>query len=285
MKIDSLAANQADSTTPQLAIDSALVLNDSLAVKPVVVQKPIPPKIEYRTSIFKDHNLQQEHKIGLIRNSVREEWLIAVLVIVIAIIAYLRVSYYKRFTQLIAASFDYQLSSQLVREESILTQRVSLFLTGIFWISVSLLVSQSLKFYGLIPLGLSQFGAFGLMMLLVMTIYTVKILFIRLIGSILEVQKETESYVFNLFLYNKLSGLILLPLVILIRIMPPGYSKAMFALAAGVLVLGFISRVFRGFAIGMAKKGVSVIHLVLYFCTLEILPVLLMTKFLSEQLN
>jgi len=87
------------------------------------------------------------------------------------------------------------------------------------------------------------------------------------------------------FLYNKLSGLLLLPMVILIRFMPEDFSKVFFIAGLAVLGISFIARMTRGILIGLSKKGVSIVHLVLYFCTLEILPIVLGIKFLSQQLG
>lgn len=266
--------------------DTALV-----QVKPALpVSKPVPApkKIEYTTSIFKNHALERLHPSGLIRNTAREEWLIALLVLILSIIAYLRVSYYRRFTQLISASFDFQLSNQIVREESALTQRVSIFLTAIFWVALPIYLLQIIKYFR-VPVYFSGPYAglivFLLLLILVGIMYGMKVSSIRLLGSIFKVEKETEAYIFNVFLYNKLSGLLLLPIVILIRFMPEDFSRFFFLTGLAILGVSFLARVVRGFLIGLSKKGVSIVHLVLYFCTLEILPLVLVAKFLSNQLG
>ncbi len=244
---------------------------------------PIVHKNKYFPSFFQGHQLKPKHSGGQILEHKSEDWLIGVLLFALALIAYLRVSYYRRFNQLITASFDFQLSNQLVREESILTQRVSLFLTFIFWVSIAMFVSQLLAYFHISPVGYSNFTLFGLTLLFLGTIYFIKVFSLRLVGNIFQIEKESETYIFNVFLYNKLSGLLFLPLVILVRFLPNTYSWPLFVLGFGILILVFAARIARGVFIGIAKKGVSFIHIVLYFCTLEILPLLLMAKFLSTQ--
>lgn len=283
---DTLNSNGKDSLG--LAQDSLHAVAVTPAPAKAVKPAPKPPrKIVYTTSLFKGHELQKIHTDGLIRDTAREEWLIGLLVIILAVIAYLRVSYYKRFTQLISASFDFQLSNQMVREESVLTQRVSLFLTGIFWVALPLFLLQAIRYFH-IPLynagPYSGLLVFLTLLGLVALIYGLKVFSIRLLGSIFKVEKETEAYIFNVFLYNKLSGLLLLPMVILIRFMPEDFVEVFFIAGLAVLGIAFIARMARGILIGLSKKGVSMVHLVLYFCTLEILPIVLGIKFLSEQL-
>lgn len=276
-----------------LLVDSLHQAGDSALVQakpalPIAKPAPAPKKIEYTTSIFKNHALERMHETGQIRNTAREEWLIGLLVVILSIIAYLRVSYYRRFTQLISASFDFQLSNQIVREESALTQRVSIFLTAIFWIALPIYLLQLIKYFR-VPLYFSGPYAgllvFLILLVLVALMYGMKVSSIRLLGSIFKVEKETDAYIFNVFLYNKLSGLLLLPVVILIRFMPEDFSKLFFLTGLAILGVSFFARVVRGFLIGLSKKGVSVVHLVLYFCTLEILPLLLVAKFLTNQLG
>lgn len=284
---DSIHIVKKDSIT--LVKDSLVVNSPQTVLKKAKITKSVrPPKVVFTSSVFKGHELQKNHSSGLIRDTAREEWLIVLLLLILAIIAYLRVNYYKRFTQLITASFDFQLSNQMVREESVLTQRVSLFLTGIFWVSLPLFCLQVFKIFHFSIFDAGRYGeplVFLTLFSIVVVVYGIKVFSIRLIGKIFKIEKEMEAYIFNIFLYNKLSGLLLLPLVILIRVMSLDFVKVFFVAGLAILGLSFLARIVRGIFIGLSGKGVSIVHLVLYFCTLEFLPLVLALKFLSQQLG
>lgn len=268
---ESSRINPHDSTSKP-SLDSALVSFDTLKVSDTAATKSHTLKKNPEFRGFEGKPLAVDDK---------SNWPLLVLITVLSLIAYLRVNYYRRFGQLLSALVDYQLSSQLVREENILTQRVSLFLTVIHWAAVSLLiVTFSENVFSLFHLDYSVEIIYLVLVLLIGLVYGFKAQILRFFGLLLGCKKETEHYIFTIYLFNMASGLLLIPLVASTRFLPDSATRFIVIVSVGILATAYIARLLRGLMIGSTKKGVRFIHIVLYFCTLEILPLLVFGKLL-----
>jgi hypothetical protein len=92
--------------------------------------------------------------------------------------------------------------------------------------------------------------------------------------------KETaKEYIQNILIYNLVTGIILLPLLLLIIYT---YHELFLYMAGGLILIMIFLRFIRGVAIGLSDTKFSLFHLFLYLCTLEILPIIVAAKFLSK---
>lgn len=92
-------------------------------------------------------------------------------------------------------------------------------------------------------------------------------------------QKANRAYFKNIFLYNCLSGIVLLPLVVFNTYNPslPGLY-----LSWAVLLLFSFIKVIRGAIIGYTQARYSTYYLILYLCAIELAPVLILAKAASR---
>ncbi|MFM8950189.1 MAG: DUF4271 domain-containing protein, partial [Bacteroidota bacterium] len=79
-------------------------------------------------------------------------------------------------------------------------------------------------------------------------------------------------------IYNA-SGVFLLPLVIITAYLDSSWVTPFFYLSFGLLIISFIYRQIRAFRIWTSMPGVPFFYFILYICTLEISPLLLLYKF------
>ena len=107
----------------------------------------------------------------------------------------------------------------------------------------------------------------------------VKILVIWLISVTFKNKETAKEYIQNILIYNLVTGILLLPLLLLIIYT---YHEMFLYLAGGLVLIMIFLRFIRGIAIGLSDSKFSLIHLFLYLCTLEILPLLVAAKFLSK---
>jgi hypothetical protein len=102
----------------------------------------------------------------------------------------------------------------------------------------------------------------------------------KMLGYIFLVEKEVKEFLFNYFLFNQFWGLgsiIILALLEYGRNFP--FSEIMVAgLASYALV--FVYQIIRSYSLAMPNKRISNLYLFLYFCTLEILPLVIISSFL-----
>ena len=165
--------------------------------------------------------------------------------------------------------------SVLYREEYSLTSRVSVLLLLNYLFMFPLFICQTAGFYGADRDGLA---GFGLIIGGTAVAYLVKIMATRILGNIFEIKDAASEYVYNILLFNKTAGLILFPICMLLayaRQIPPEIL-VWTGIVSWFLIL--IYRLLRVILIGVANSAVSFFYIILYLCTLEIIPFVVILK-------
>lgn len=122
------------------------------------------------------------------------------------------------------------------------------------------------------------FIAFTLAGLLVY--YLFRIIFIKILGFIFKTNDKATQQL-NIYMNtDNAFGVLLIP-VLLVSM----YSQFQYILWVGVIIffIFMIIRWFMTFSIGMSVGGFNVLHLILYLCTLEIIPVLIVIKLIENK--
>ena len=115
---------------------------------------------------------------------------------------------------------------------------------------------------------------------LMLGIYGVKYAVIRFSGWAFRVQAITDQYIFNVFLINKIIGVVLLPFVVLLAFTGAEYSYSLAGislLAAGLL---YVLRYLRSWPVFASFFEHSRFHFFTYLCASEILPMAVIVKLL-----
>jgi hypothetical protein len=116
-------------------------------------------------------------------------------------------------------------------------------------------------------------------------IYIGKFVILKFIGWVFNLSKATDTYIFIVFLVNKMLGLLLLPFLVLIAFYS-GQPQQVFVTLSLILVLSlFAYRFFFSFGPIRAEIKVNPFHFFLYLCAFEIAPLLLIYKVLLSLLE
>jgi len=115
--------------------------------------------------------------------------------------------------------------------------------------------------------------------LILALIFFTKHLSLSYIGSTFSIQRETGQFSFTIMLFNIFLGLLLLPINLFIAFAPLGISNI--SIYTGLIVIGlaFILRQLRGVFIANRFLFNHQFHFLLYLCTIEIAPILVLIKF------
>jgi hypothetical protein len=76
--------------------------------------------------IYNGHELNPVHKGPILRNNTTPDWIFPVLLVVLAFFAWTRFYYNRYFLQLLKAFININLTFQIVRDENIFFQRISI---------------------------------------------------------------------------------------------------------------------------------------------------------------
>ncbi len=155
----------------------------------------------------------------------------------------------------------------------------SLLFNGFFVASAGLYINMLLHHYELVP-----FNNFWLLYLYccigLSVIYVVKFVGLIISGWLFNVQKAADSYIFIVFIINKVIGVALLPFLVLLGFtdgaMYPVALVLSWCCVGGLLLYRFI----LGFAAIRKEVRFNLFHFFLYLCAFEIAPLLLIYKLL-----
>ncbi|HAQ20174.1 MAG TPA: hypothetical protein DCR40_13230 [Prolixibacteraceae bacterium] len=202
------------------------------------------------------------------------DWLIGVLVLSIILFASVRLIFNKYLSQLIQATTSYSTFTRLFRERYFNLFHASFRLDVIFSLVMALFFYQLLNNFK-INMGFSQSSSIYLTCLLIVTGYFIaKKLIYYILGVLTESTSEVNEYLFSITVFNRVLGLFLLPVTATIAFVPLRQVEPV--MVAGLILIAFFyfMSLIRGGKIFL-KKHFSISYLILYLCTLEFLPLLL----------
>jgi hypothetical protein len=202
-------------------------------------------------------------------------WVAGVLFTCFTMLVILRVFDHRRLLQLFNGMLRQSSVSLLYREEYALTGRVSILLLINYLLVVPLFIWQVCQYMQLEVEGLA---GFGLTMLAFAVAYFVKIVTTRILGLIFEMREAAAEYSYNILLFNKTTGLVLFPLVLLIAYAHQVPPHILIYTGLLILLIMLIYRLLRLILIGLSASNVSFFYIILYLCTLEILPFIVIIK-------
>jgi hypothetical protein len=208
-----------------------------------------------------------------------KDLLFYVLIAMLLVFAFLRNAFAKYFSDLFRLFFRTTLKQRQIRDQLMQTPLPSLLFNGFFVMSVGLYADFMLVHFKLI--GRNDFWEYyfyccaGLA-----AIYLVKFAGLKVLGWIFNLRDAADSYIFVVFVVNKVVGVFLLPFLVMIAFMgDPGYTIAVVSSWVGVgSLIGY--RFILSYAAVRNQVRFNPFHFFLYLCAFEIAPLLLIYKLL-----
>ncbi len=238
-----------------------------------------PGQLREIPRIFEDHLLKPVNQSPQPVIDRTPDWFIIIILVALAGVAYVRAIYPKTFKQIVRLLFNDALATQAVREENTLVQRSSVMLSFIFYITGALFLYQLSIYYNWkVPDLSNNFLRFVLFALLMAFAYSLKLVILKSLGWLFGGDRPLSHYIFNILLINNILGLVMLPVVLCIAFMDSALIREFIVAGMILALISFIYRLFRGMIIWRGTKGVSFFYLILYFCTLEIAPLLVVYR-------
>ncbi|MCB9446754.1 MAG: DUF4271 domain-containing protein [Flavobacteriales bacterium] len=219
--------------------------------------------------------LPPTHEIPLAGNSLREDWWFPVIFLLVIIVAWVRAFHQKGVRFLINTFVTTRGTHQSMLDENVMMKKASVFLNLLFAFSMSMFMYLVL-WDGTIHIAGWQGGFRGFIQILsiLAAVYVLKLAVIRLIGWVFDIRQASQDYAFNVFLWQKGIGVLLLPLVVLMAYLPLKNYNLLVYIGLSIVLILWVVRVFRGYQVAGSVFGFSRFHLILYLCTLEILPLI-----------
>lgn len=247
---------------------TAMVLADSM---------PADTEIEAFKSLFKTEVKVTPLKEEPLPEQVHPVWVPMILLVCFILLAWGRLFFRRRLDMIFRAVFAKNYANQLIREGDIFNERIGLILFFNYINMMALFVYLSLP---LLNINVPDFPPFILYLILAgsfLGLWAFKVIFVRLLSVLFNTLEYSRDLLANLYIYNLFAGIIMLPAI---ACMAYADAELFFYIILAIIPLVYLLRIIRAAAIGFTVIKFSVFHLLLYLCTLEILPLIVLAKIL-----
>ncbi len=166
--------------------------------------------------------------------------------------------------------------NEAIRSEKMFFNQANILLHIVAFFSLSLFLYDFLLYKDIFYRDTSFF--FMKVFAIVIVLYTIKQILGLLINNVFDFNHLRAAYIYLTSIHTILIGVILLPLMVL------NYYSFLYEVGnykmfmAGLVIIVFIINLLRLFFVGR-QKNISIFHIILYLCTLEILPLIVVISY------
>lgn len=207
------------------------------------------------------------------------DWVLGIIIFSFILLVWIKLLYNKVLSASVNSIYNYQVSYNLFRDKSNLTQRAFFIMDFVFYVNTGLFIYLSAKHFNLTLVRPEGIKAFLLFTGFVFAIYLLRYITSKIVGYVSTTQKFFAEYFHNISIHTRITGLVILPFLIAIPYADYRITPVVIFAGAGIIALAYIFRIIRGIKIFTLKK-ISLLYLFLYLCTLEFIPVLVFFKYL-----
>ena len=211
-------------------------------------------------------------------------WLFIYLFVMLGFFAWIRLYYGNILAQTVQASANFQVASRMFQDNSVLQKQLDNILYILYFLSIAFLLYYMERGLGKTPFGQEGAPLYLLNLALLAGLFFGRIVLVNLAGFLFNRLRIFREYLYNGFIFNKLMGMVMLPLLLLMVYTTGTIQRLFFWITLAALALVILMRIARGVVFSF-KKGVSIFYMFLYLCALEIIPLALFYKWLEETLK
>ena len=210
-----------------------------------------------------------------------EESIFYSLCIVVLILGIFKTFYNAYFNNLFKVFFNTSIRQTQLTDQLVQAKLPSFILNIFFTISVGFYIWLLFKHYQpprlinnqlLLPFCILGIGA----------LYFVKYCILKFMGWMSGMQQAADNYIFVIFLVNKITGIVLLPFVILLAFSLPFWTNFIVVFSLLLTGLFFLSRYVKIYGILEYRFPLKPFHFMIYVTAVEILPLLIVYKLVVD---
>lgn len=202
---------------------------------------------------------------------------------IIFVAAFIRAAFSKYFRNLFLLFFQTSLRQKQTRDQLLQDNLASLLMNFLFVISAGLYITLLIRYKNWTDISFWWLAAGAASVLL--AVYLVKYLFLLFTGWVFNSKEATGSYVFVVFLVNKVMGVLLIPFLLILAFANQEIVQVAVTVSVGMVMLLWGYRYWVSFITIRNKLKVNALHFLLYLCAVELLPLALIYKILMKYFN
>lgn len=206
-----------------------------------------------------------------------EPWVLGFMLMLLLLFGILRISFHKQLGDMIQAFYSNRVLNNLYKEDNLFTSWPFLFLFIQFGFTLGMFLYLISQYYQ-ISYGAGGLQFFVTISILIVVLFAIKIFVLRGLGHLFYIQKLVHEYITVLYLSYFNISLIFIPLVVAFALAPLRYGMYFISAAAMLVTVAFIFQFVRAGYNILSNNRFSKVYLFLYFCALEICPILIVIK-------
>jgi hypothetical protein len=250
----------------------------------VAVKRPIDSF--YRKLLDNPFSRSTANPIYLVineRHSTSKDEMFYMVLGLLLFLAFIKLVFSRYFQNLFRLFFQPSFRQKQTREQLQQGNLPSLLLNLFFICSAAAYISFLLHYYHVLETGFWLLFLYSSLSLLVL--YTGKYIFLTFAGWVFNVKEATDTYIFAIYLINKILGVVLVPFTLIIAFSYPSIINVSITISILVIFLLFLYRYLVSYAPVRKEVKVSPLHFFFYVFAFEITPLLLIYKTLMLYLH
>ncbi|MDP3469286.1 MAG: DUF4271 domain-containing protein [Daejeonella sp.] len=273
--------------------DSIKAIRDSLSL--VWIKAPDPgrtnPFLDSLINLYKVENLdfsswaakfpkKNNHDNEGILKPRGETWIIIVIFFLVIFFSFIRFFFPAELNSIIMAFYSNQILTRINKEDSLFNSWPFVFFYLLFGLIIGLYLYLSGKYMQL-SYPFDGFELFLLLSVLVIGLFTFKIIILRIVGFLFDAKRLVREYVSVLYLSYFNAAILFLPIVIAFSLTSSRYA-GIFSYIGIVMLFGiFVVQFLRAGSNILSNYKFPKVYLIIYLCALEFCPLIILFKALG----
>lgn len=274
----------------QRARDSLKAIGDSLSMVWIKRRDPLRPN-QFIDSLVKEYEIRNadfqtwaakfpkktsRYDEGKVRKK-GELWVIGFIFLLLLLFAILRNLFAKELSAIMQAFYSNRVLGQINKEEQFFNSWPFVFLYLLFGFTIGLFLYQC-GIYFQKSYSYSGFNWFIRLSLVVIGLYTLKIVIVWVLGFLFNAGKMVKEYISILYLSYFNAALLFLPIVIAFSLTPGRFAPVYIYLSFILIACVFFFQFLRAITNILSGYKFPLMYLFVYLCALEICPLLILIK-------
>jgi len=205
-------------------------------------------------------------------------WVLGIIGFLLVLFAILKNAFGKQLSSVVQSFYSNRSLANLNKEDNLVTSWSFLLLFIQFGFTIGMFFYLAAQYQNLPAANQGGFSFFITVSVGVIFLYLLKIIFLRFIGFVFDVRRPLHQYISILYLSYFNTSLLFIPIIIAFALSAKKYGASYIVLGISALVLIFVFQFIRAAINILSQYRFPKLYLFLYFCTLEICPILILIK-------
>lgn len=210
----------------------------------------------------------------------RETWVMIVILFLVLFFALIRYFFLAELSTIIHAFYSNQTLSRINKEDTLFSSWPFVFLYLLFGLIIGLYLYLSGKYFEL-SYANEGFELFIFLSVIVIALFTAKIIVLRILGFLFDVKRMVREYVSVLYLSYFNAAILFLPVVLAFSLTSYRFAGIYSYIGVALLILIFIIQFLRAGTNILSNYKFPKVYLIIYLCALEFCPLIILFKALG----